>query len=118
MAPFDDNQISGLALKISNGAVGDLGNFTYTPGLAQRAQTAISSATDLISGYITSSENDYKARQKFVNDQVAAMELRVTAYETNLRAQYATLESTISTLKSQGSFITNQINSMNGKSSG
>jgi flagellar hook-associated protein 2 len=116
MAPFDNNQISGLALKISNGAVGDLGNFTYTPGLAQRAQTAISSATDLISGYITSSENDYKARQKFVTDQVAAMELRVTAYETNLRAQYATLESTISTLKSQGSFITNQINSMTGKS--
>ena len=41
------------------------------------------------------------------------MELHVTAYETALRAQYAELEATISTLKSQGSFLTNQITSMN-----
>ena len=102
MAAFDDPQISGLALLIGNGAVGDLGNFTYTPGLAQRAQTAVTSATDIISGYMTSSENAFKARQKFVDDQIAAMELRVTAYETNLRAQYAALESTISSAQIAG----------------
>jgi flagellar hook-associated protein 2 len=113
LVPFNDNTLSGLALKITNGATGDLGNFTYTPGLAQRVQTSISNASDPISGYITSSENDFKARIKFVNDQVASMELHVTAYETRLRAQYAALESTISTLKSQSSFLTNQITSMN-----
>jgi flagellar hook-associated protein 2 len=117
MAAFTDNTISGLAIKITSNSTGDLGNFTYAPGIAQRAQTGISNATDIISGYITSSENDFKARITFINDQVASMELRVTAYETNLRAQYATLESTISTLKSQSSFITNQINALNGKSS-
>lgn len=113
MVAFSDNTLSGLALTITNGAVGDLGNFTYTPGLAQRVQTAITNASDPLSGYITSSENDFKARIQFVNDQVASMELHVTAYETALRAQYAELESTISTLKSQGSFLTNQITSMN-----
>ncbi|MDQ1521886.1 MAG: flagellar hook-associated protein 2, partial [Actinomycetota bacterium] len=117
MVPFNDNTLSGLALKITNGATGDLGNFTYTPGLAQRVQTSISNASDPISGYITSSENDYKARIKFVNDQVASMELHVTAYETRLRAQYAALEATISTLKSQSSFLTNQITSMNNNNS-
>ena len=116
LVPFADNTASGLALKITGGGIGDFGNFTYNPGLAQRAQTAISSATDLISGYITSSENDYKARIQFINDQIASMELHVTAYETNLRAQYATLESTISTLKSQSSFLTSQIASFNTKS--
>jgi flagellar hook-associated protein 2 len=80
MVPFADTTLSGLALKITNGVTGDLGNFTYTPGLAQRAQTSISNASDPITGYITSSENDYKARIKFVNDQVASMELHVTAY--------------------------------------
>ena len=118
MAPFDDHSISGLAIRITGGGTGDFGNFTYTPGLAQRVQTAISNATDVISGYITSSENDYKSRIDFINDQVASMEQHVTAYETMLRAQYATLESTISTLKTQSSFITNQINSMNANSSG
>jgi flagellar hook-associated protein 2 len=113
MAPFTDSNISGLAIKISNGAVGDLGNFVYTPGLAQRAQTSIASATDLISGYITSSENNFKASIKFINDQIASMELHVTAYETGLRAQFSALEATISTLKSQSSFLTSQINSFN-----
>ncbi len=116
MVPFSDTTASGLALKITSSATGDLGNFTYSPGLAQRAQTAISNATDLVSGYITSSENDYKSRIQFINDQIASMELHVTAYETNLRQQYATLESTISTLKSQGSFLTSQISSMTGSS--
>ena len=113
MAPFNDTTISGLALRITSTGTGDFGNFTYSPGLAQRGQTAISNATDLISGYLTSSENDFKARLKFVNDQVASMETRVTAYETRLRQQYATLEATISTLKSQSTFLTNQVNSMN-----
>jgi len=114
LVPFGDNTMSGLAIKITTNTVGDLGNFTYTPGLAQRVQTAITNASDPISGYITSSENDFKARIQYINDQVASMELHVTAYETSLRAQYAELESTISTLKSQGSFLTSQINSMNG----
>lgn len=117
MVPFADNTLSGLALKITNGVTGDLGNFTYTPGLAQRVQTAITNASDPLSGYITSSENDFKARIQFVNDQVASMETHVAAYETALRAEYATLESTISTLKSQGSFLTSQIASFSGNSS-
>jgi len=118
MAPFNDPTISGLAIRITGGGTGDFGNFTYTPGLAQRVQTAISNATDVVSGYITSSENDYKSRIDFINDQIASMEQHVTAYETMLREQYATLESTISTLKTQSSFISNQINSMNANSSG
>ena len=113
MAPFNDPTMSGLAIRVTSGGTGDFGNFTYSPGLAQRAQTAISNATDVISGYITSSENDFKARVKFINDQVASMETRVTAYEARLRRQYATLEATISTLKSQSTFLSNQVDSMN-----
>jgi len=95
------------------------GQQSLLPGLAQRAQTSISNATDLISGYITASENDFKSRVKFINDQVASMELRVTAYETRLRAQFATLEATIATLKSQSNYLGSQItaftNNTNGK---
>jgi flagellar hook-associated protein 2 len=117
MVPFSDNTLSGLALKITTNTTGDLGNFTYTPGLAQRAQTAIANATDPLSGYITASEQDLQARNTFITNQIASMEIHVTAYETNLRQEYATLESTISTLKSQSSFLTSQINSLSGNSS-
>jgi flagellar hook-associated protein 2 len=112
MVPFSEATLSGLALKISGTATGALGTFTYTPGLAQRLQTAISAATDPQAGYITSSENDYKSRIDFINDQIASMEQHVTAYETMLRQQYAALESTISTLRSQSSFLTSQINAL------
>jgi len=112
MVPFADNTLSGLALKITATTTGDLGNFTYNPGLAQRVQTAVTAATDPTSGYITSTENDYKSRIDFVNDQIADMEQQVTAYETMLRAEWTNLETTISTLKSQGTFLTSQLNSM------
>ncbi len=117
MVPFSDNNMSGLALKITGNTLGDLGSFTYSPGLAQRVETAVNNATDPLSGYITASEADYNARITFINNQIASMEVHVNAYETNLRQQYATLESTISTLKSQGSFLTSQINSLSGNSS-
>ncbi len=109
IVPFSDTQMSGLALLINSTSTGDFGDFTYEPGVAQRVQTSVSNATDLVSGYITASENDFKARIKFVDDQVAQMELRVNAYETMLRQQWADLETTISTLKSQSSFLTSQI---------
>ena len=112
MVPFTDNTLSGLALKITGSATGDLGTFTYAPGLAQRVQSAITSATDPLSGYITASETDLNARVTFINTQIASMEVHVAAYETNLRQQYSTLETLISNLKSQSSFLTSQINSL------
>ena len=117
MMPFDDPNAGGLALKITSGGTGDFGTFTYNPGLAQRVQTAVNAATDPVTGYITASENDFKARIQFINDQIASMEQHVADYETNLRSQWSTLESTISSLKTQGSFLTSQIDSMDQKSS-
>jgi flagellar hook-associated protein 2 len=117
MVPFTDQTIGGLALKITATSIGDLGDFHYQPGIAQRTQTAVRGATDLISGYITSSENDLKARIKFINDEVTQMELRVTQYEATLRRQFATLETTISSLRTQGDWLTQQSQAQN-KSNG
>jgi flagellar hook-associated protein 2 len=118
IVPFSDSTMSGLAVNITGNATGNLGPFTYEPGVAQRIQTAGSGATDLVTGYITSSETNLKAQIKFVDDQVDQMELRVTAYETMIRAQWAALESTISTMKSQSSFLSSQISSSTGSNSG
>ncbi len=116
MIPFTDKTIPGLALLIQTNATGDLGNFTYQPGIAQRVQTAVNAAGDPITGYITASENELKARIKFVNDEVTQMEVRVTQYETMLRAQWSQLESTIGTLKTTGDWLSQQVASMSGKS--
>ena len=112
LVPFTDKQIAGLALLITTNQTGDLGNFTYQPGVAQRVATAVNAAADPISGYITASENELKARIKFVNDEVAQMEVRVTQYETMLRSQWSDLEATIGTLKTTGDWLTQQVASM------
>jgi len=116
MVPFTDKQIPGMALLIKTSQTGDLGNFTYQPGVAQRVQTAVTAAADPITGYITASENELKARISFVNDEVAQMEVRVNNYETMLRSQWADLESTIGTLKTTGDWLTQQVASMSSKS--
>jgi flagellar hook-associated protein 2 len=109
MVPFTDKTIAGLALRITATSTGDLGDFSYQPGVAQRAATAINNASDLISGYLTSAENDFKARIKFVTAELAQMEQRLAQYETTLRRQFARLEGTISTLKSQGDWLSLQV---------
>ena len=58
IVPFSDNQLSGLAVMVTGSKLGDLGNFSYQPGVAQRVQSAVATATDMTAGYITSSEND------------------------------------------------------------
>lgn len=81
------------------------------------AATSSNTSVATVSGYITSSENDFKARIQFVNDQVASMELLSLRTRPRCGRSYAELEATISTLKSQGSFLTNQITSMNASKS-
>ena len=89
---------------------GAVGNFT----MSMTAGPTNVAAGDPITGYITASENELKARIKFVNDEVAQMEVRVNNYEAALRQQWATLESTIGTLKTTGDWLTQQVASMSG----
>jgi flagellar hook-associated protein 2 len=109
LAPFENATIGGLALRITATSPGTVGTFSYTPGVAQRVTTAISAATDLVSGYITSRENDYKARIRYINDQLASMELRFTRYEQSLRRQFAALEAAIGQMRAQSDWLASQI---------
>jgi flagellar hook-associated protein 2 len=115
--PFSDTTLSGLSLRITTDTAGALGDFTYVPGVAQRVQIAHSGASDLVLGYLTTAENDYKARIKFINAQLADMDLRVKEYEKMIRRQWAQLETTISTMRSQSAWLSTQIAGLSGLSS-
>jgi flagellar hook-associated protein 2 len=107
--PFDDTQLGGLTLTISATAPGALGSVTYNQGLAQRVNSSILDATDVITGYITSTEKTLKSRIEFINNQVESMERRVTLFEARLRKQYATLDSTLGVLQQQSNWLAGQI---------
>jgi flagellar hook-associated protein 2 len=101
--PFDDGTLGGLAVKVTGTTIGARGTITYNPGIAQRVATTMTSATDAITGYITSAQNSLKSRMKFVDDQVADMQAHVVAYQQQLQAQFSTLETTLAALKQQAS---------------
>jgi flagellar hook-associated protein 2 len=110
--PATDNTIGGISILYSGATTGAIGTLTYTPGLAQRTSSIANKATDSISGYLTSAENARKSQRDLINKQVESMEQRLTAYEDRLKRQFASLETALSNLKSQQSWLTGQISQL------
>jgi flagellar hook-associated protein 2 len=111
--PFSHSSLGGLALEITATAAGSLGTFDYQPGVGQRVVTSLLDATDVITGYITSTEKSLKSRVEFIDDKVASMEQRLTQYEARLKRQFSQLDATMGTLAQQGQWLAGQIQGLN-----
>ncbi len=111
--PFDNSEMGGLALSITATAIGSLGTFGYQPGVGARTVTSLLDATDVLTGYITSTEKALKARVSFIDTQVESMERRLEQYQTRLKAYYAQLETTLSTLQQQSQWLAGQVAGLN-----
>ena len=79
--PFTTPGFGGLALNIAGSTLGDLGTFTYNPGIAQRVNTAVDDATDAVTGYITSRRTTSHDQIKSFNSDIADMELQIASYQ-------------------------------------
>ena len=90
LVPFTTPGIGGLALNIAGHRAGDLGTFTYTPGIAQRVSTAVNDATDPVTGSITLTQNNLNDQIKSFNSDISDMELQITAYQTLLQSSSRT----------------------------
>lgn len=81
---------------------------TASSGLAdyvsQLVQEQVGSA-----GVLTSRQAGLNTRIREMDDQVAAMQRRVAAYKANLQRQFTAMETTISSLKSTGNFLSAQL---------
>jgi len=120
MVPLSTPGSGGLALNIAGTATGDLGTFTYEPGIAQRVSTAITAATDPVTGSITTSQNDLNTQIQTFNQEISDMENQISQYQTNLQNEYTNMESVIAGLKATGSTLTSALAglpSFNGTSS-
>ena len=109
MIPFSTPGSGGLALNIAGTTLGDLGTFTYSPGIAQRVSTAVSAATDAVSGSITTSQNDLNTQIRTFNQQISDMEDQLRQYQTTLQNEFTNMESVISGLKATGSTLTSAL---------
>jgi flagellar hook-associated protein 2 len=114
---FDDKELGGLALKVAGNTTGPLGTFTYNAGIAQRTSTTIVSATDALDGYVTGAEKSLKSNISFIEKSVASMNQRLTQYQARLKKQFAQLETTLASLKSQSDWLSGQVAGMNARAS-
>jgi flagellar hook-associated protein 2 len=109
MIPFGTPASGGLALNITGTTLGDLGTFTYSPGIAQRVSTAVSAATDAVSGSITTSQNDLNTQIQTFNQRIADMETQLAQYQITLQNEFTNMESVIAGLKATGSSLTSAL---------
>ena len=111
-APQTDTTLAGLAIQVSGTQTGNIGTFTYTPGVAARLDQVIQDATDSTTGYITSAEQAHTDNETLINQRVVDMSDQVNQYQTRLQQQFATLEAVLAQMKNTGSFLSSQISTL------
>ncbi len=81
--------------------------------IAQAADVFTSSST----GEITQRLTSMSKQRRQIDDRIAQMQARIDQYQTLLTSQFATLETTMSALKSQGDQITAALDALSASSS-
>jgi flagellar hook-associated protein 2 len=101
----------GLGLDIAEGVSGTIGPVEYQPGIAARL-VALATVQTGANGGLTTSAGGYESRIKTFNDQIARFELRMVAKEAQYRRQWTAVQSSLSALQSQGTWLSSQIDGL------
>jgi flagellar hook-associated protein 2 len=108
-----DGAVLTAAIGRDPGAVNDLFSASTT-GVTALVQGLVDNQTRVGSGVLTMDQQGLNARIDAITTQTATLQLRIDAYRTNLVSQFTAMESTISNLKTSGSFLTNFFASYSG----
>ncbi|THG29665.1 flagellar filament capping protein FliD [Naasia lichenicola] len=95
-----------LATALENDRVG---TEAMLQSISGRIATAATSASDKSTGYLTTKITGQESAQKTLNEQISSWDLRLATRKSNLEKQYAALETSLSTLKSQSDYLASQL---------
>ncbi len=104
----DTSLARGLAVTVDEGVTGAIGPVDYQPGIAARL-TALATTLTATNGALTTSATTYDARVTAFNAQIDAFEVRMTAKEAQYRRQWTAVQSSLSSLQNQGSWLSSQL---------
>jgi flagellar capping protein FliD len=108
---FDSGPAKGLFLTAPSGS-GDT-KVTFSKGLAGRLNDVVDGLTDPDIGTLAAKTKSMNNRIKSFADQAEAMERRVNSYHDRLVKQFAAMEQSISSLRSQSSAMYSQLGFQN-----
>ena len=77
-----------------------------------RLDSELEAATNFTDGYLTTSEDAVEQRIRDVDDQIAAWDVRLDKREDNYRRTFTSLETALSQLQQQSSWLSSQIASL------
>jgi flagellar hook-associated protein 2 len=102
----DNTKLDG-ALNSNYNAVKSLFiNQTTVAGIAQRVNQAIDAMNGAVSGSLTGRKNALTGQINSLTDQISRKETDLSAYEERLKIQYAKLDSLLSQLQAQTTYLT------------
>jgi flagellar hook-associated protein 2 len=111
LATTDASGARGLRVKVTAAVAAALGNVVYTPGIAARLRAVTTGLSDT-GNPLKSAQTSRQNRIKLFDEQMKALERRVSTYETSLRRQYATLDTTMARMQSTSSWLSSQLSSL------
>ena len=85
-------------------------------GLANRLLSAATTATDSVTGLITTAIKSGESLTRTWTDQIAQMEVRMSQRESNLKKQFAGMETALSNLKNQSTWLAGQLSALSSSS--
>jgi flagellar hook-associated protein 2 len=83
-----------------------------TDGIAARLSVLAEMASDTVGGAITAMANGQDTEAKDIQEQIDAWTLRLQKRQETMTAQFNALETALSSLQSQSSWLTSQINNL------
>lgn len=90
---------------------------TTNPGFAERVGAVAKSASDSLTGTLTASINGGTTGIKRLQDSIDAWDIRLALRRTTLNNQFTALETAMSKMQSQSTWLTSQLNSLSSNSS-
>lgn len=97
---------------------GERGQLSVVFGVARQLSDLLSGITNTFGGSLTNRVQAIDDTIEDLDNQVTSMEGRIERYRTSLVSRFSAMESLVSTLQSQGNFLTSQLSSLSGSKSG
>jgi flagellar hook-associated protein 2 len=96
----------------ADGVAGTPDDVVAVPGIAGRLSAVARSASDATTGTLVALANGQDNLVKDIKDRIADWDLRLAARKATLTRQFSAMETALSSLKNQSSWLAGQINSL------
>ncbi len=106
------DNIDGLIIKYTGSTTGEIGNLKLTLGIAELFDRTLFSITDSYEGYLGFKQNSLSDRIDAIDDDIDRMQTRLDQKMEMMINRFVAMELAISTIQSQSSWLSSQLNSL------